>query len=228
MVWFRLCSSWITVDDMKSRGQGKHVKLSSKLNSLFNQGMSFKQASYLFVPSLFCFSRKMTSKNLSLPSCFVKSNFCWQSAEIRFPYHLGFKYAKWLALSISIYLVNYDSLTPGLKESRLFTWLKQDGATNLSWNKDNHTIFTKRQAEKAGECFYKYIFFSPLMYNHTTFSQLYYKYPQNLQRLHAKYVSKNNWIESEKYCQENVGQEHYASIISQTQYICLLTGKWQQ
>ena len=31
-------------------------------------------------------------------------------------------------------------------------------------------------------------FFSPLMYNHVTFSQLYYKYLQNLQRLHAKYV----------------------------------------
>ena len=33
--------------------------------------------------------------------------------------------------------------------------------------------------------------------------------------------------ESEKYCQENVGQERYASIISQTQYVCLLTGEWQ-
>ena len=33
-----------------------------------------------------------------------------------------------------------------------------------------------------------YHFFSPLMYNHTTSSQLYYKYLQNLQRLHAKYA----------------------------------------
>ena len=34
-----------------------------------------------------------------------------------------------------------------------------------------------------------YVFlFSPLMYNHTTSSQLYYKYLQNLQRLHAKYA----------------------------------------
>ena len=63
---------------------------------------------------------------------------------------------------------------------------------------------------------------------HTTSSQLYYKYQQNLQRLHAKYAIKNNWIESEKYCQENVGQERYASIIFQTQYVCLLTGEWQQ
>ena len=31
-------------------------------------------------------------------------------------------------------------------------------------------------------------FFSPLMYNHTTSSRLYYKYLQNLQRLHAKYA----------------------------------------
>ena len=38
----------------------------------------------------------------------------------------------------------------------------------------------------------KQIFFfhfsSPLMYNHTTSSQLYYKYLQNIQRLHAKYA----------------------------------------
>ena len=35
MIWFCLYSSWITVDDIKSRGRGqeKHVKLSSKLNS---------------------------------------------------------------------------------------------------------------------------------------------------------------------------------------------------
>ena len=33
-----------------------------------------------------------------------------------------------------------------------------------------------------------YLFFLPLMYNHTTSSQLYYKYVQNLQRLHAKYA----------------------------------------
>ena len=31
-------------------------------------------------------------------------------------------------------------------------------------------------------------FFSPLMYNHTTSGQLYYKYLQNLQRLHARYT----------------------------------------
>ena len=31
-------------------------------------------------------------------------------------------------------------------------------------------------------------FFSPLMYNHTTSSQLYNKYLQILQRLHAKYA----------------------------------------
>ena len=32
-------------------------------------------------------------------------------------------------------------------------------------------------------------------------------------------------IESEKYFQENVGQERYASIISETQYVFLLTGE---
>ena len=73
-------------------------------------------------------------------------------------------------------------------------------------------------------------FFPPLMYNHTLSSQLYYKYLQNLQRLHAKYVqsAKNNWTESEKYCQKNAGQERYASINSQTQCVCLLTVERQQ
>ena len=36
--------------------------------------------------------------------------------------------------------------------------------------------------------FSSFFFFSPLMYNHKTSSQLYYKYLKNLQRLHARYV----------------------------------------
>ena len=40
------------------------------------------------------FSREVTSKNFLLVSCFVKSNFCWQLAEIRLPYHCGSIYAK--------------------------------------------------------------------------------------------------------------------------------------
>ena len=43
--------------------------------------------------------RKVTNKNLPLVSCFVKSNFCWQLAEIRLPHQLGSIYAKWLALT---------------------------------------------------------------------------------------------------------------------------------
>ena len=107
MIWFRLCSSWTTVDDIKSRGQEKYLKLSSKSNSLFNREMSslFRrslhfQASKLSLRSFsiaYCFSRKVTSKNLPLVSCFVKRNFCWQSAEIRLPFHLGSTYGKWLA-----------------------------------------------------------------------------------------------------------------------------------
>ena len=64
----------------------------------------FKQASYHpYVPSsLFCFSGKVTSKNLQLVSCFVKSNFYWQSAEIRFPYHLGSIYAKYKKLLFTV------------------------------------------------------------------------------------------------------------------------------
>ena len=110
MIWFHLNSSWNTVDEIKSRSQEKHVKLSSKFtlisrNELFisMQSTIFKQASYLCVPSsLFCFSRKVTSKNLPLVSCFfafLLCYFCWQSAEIRLPYLLGSIYTKWLALT---------------------------------------------------------------------------------------------------------------------------------
>ena len=42
--------------------------------------------------------------------------------------------------------------------------------------------------ENVFQVFSFFHFFSPLMYNHTTSSQLYYKYLQNLQRLHAKYA----------------------------------------
>ena len=46
-------------------------------------------------------------------------------------------------------------------------------------NKDLPKFVTKNELK---------FFFSPLMYNHTTSSQLYYKYLQNLQRLHARYA----------------------------------------
>ena len=49
---------------------------------------------------LFCFSREVTSKNLPLVSCFVKSNFCWQSAEMRLPLMIGFNW--WNANKISL------------------------------------------------------------------------------------------------------------------------------
>ena len=46
---------------------------------------------------------------------------------------------------------------------------------------------------------YLVLFFSPLMYNHTASSHLYYKYLQDLQRLHAKYA------QSAKTSQLNLG-----------------------
>ena len=124
MIQFRLYSSWIKVDDIKSRCQEQHVKLSSKLNSLtvtkwalYSDAVKIlKQASYLCVPSsLFCFSGKVTSKNLLLVSCFMKSNFCWQSAEIRLPYHLGSIYAKWLVLKVFFKNLEYNFLVERLK-----------------------------------------------------------------------------------------------------------------
>ena len=47
---------------------------------------------------------------------------------------------------------------------------------------------------------YLVLFFSPLMYNHTASSHLYYKYLQDLQRLHAKYA------QSAKTSQLNLGK----------------------
>ena len=111
MIWFRHCSSLITVDDIESRAKRntqsypqnslyfypKNELFISTCNAVFT---IFKQSSYLFVPSyyLFCFSRKVTGKYLPLVSCFVKSNFCWQSAKVQLPYHLGSIYSKLLAL----------------------------------------------------------------------------------------------------------------------------------
>ena len=41
----------------------------------------------------------------------------------------------------------YDSLTPDSKESSLFTWLNQNGTTNLLWVKDNYTMFANKQCK---------------------------------------------------------------------------------
>ena len=61
------------------------------------------------------------------------------------------------------------------------------------------------------------------MYNHTTSSQLYYKYLQNLQRLHARYAKSAKTTELNL---RNIARkECYASTISQTQLVCLLTGE---
>ena len=79
---------------------------------------SFSHSLYCFlvVFSLFRFLRKVTSKNLLLVSWFNERKFCWKSAEIRLPYHLGSIYPKWLAyipkflgiLSILIHNLNQE------------------------------------------------------------------------------------------------------------------------
>ena len=56
----------------------------------------------------------------------------------------------------------------------------------ICWNKNQHPRDTMRANFQTKRTILS--FFSPLMYNHITFSQLYYKYLQNLQRLHAKYA----------------------------------------
>ena len=107
MIWFRLYSSCTIVEDIKSKSQEKHWKLWSNFSPLLSCETNtvhtiFQQASYfwlLFVSSsLLCSLIKITSKNLPLASCLGESKFCWQSAKIRVPYHLGSLYSKWLAL----------------------------------------------------------------------------------------------------------------------------------
>ena len=107
MIWFCLYASWITVDDIKSRSQEKQKKVILKLqfalisrNKLFIcQAFYFNTVSiyhFLAVLSLSSVLReKLLCKYFSLVPCFVESKFCWQSAEIRLPHHLGFIYAKW-------------------------------------------------------------------------------------------------------------------------------------
>ena len=89
------CNIYIT-----SCSQNQVNSYITKWARYFNAVNAFKQASSVCLPSSrFCFSRKVTSKHLPLVSCFVKSNFCWQSAETRLPHQLGSIYAKWLALN---------------------------------------------------------------------------------------------------------------------------------
>ena len=106
MIWFCLYASWITVNDIKSRSQEKQSKVILKLqfalvwrNKLFiYQALYFNTVSiYIFLPSSLSsvLRERLLCKYFSLVSCFVESKFCWQSAEIRPPYHLGFIYAKW-------------------------------------------------------------------------------------------------------------------------------------
>ena len=76
MIWFSLYSSLITNDDIKFRGKrNKSCYRQNSRNKLFISICSavftiFKQANYLFMPSwsLFCFSKKVSSKNLPLVS----------------------------------------------------------------------------------------------------------------------------------------------------------------
>ena len=82
---FRHFSFSFIVDDIKLKNQEKHVKLSSNLKSLF---ISTYQTNYLChcVPSsLFCSSRKITSKKLPLEPCFDGNSFFWQSIKILLP-----------------------------------------------------------------------------------------------------------------------------------------------
>ena len=129
VMWFHLHSSWITVDDIKFRSQEKHVKLFWKFDSLlltkgalYFNAVSSKQVISACRP-LFYFSRKATNKNLSLVSSFMKSNFCWQSAETWLPYDLGSIYAKGLALNLKFWFFGPNMLRIGISILKQIKWL---------------------------------------------------------------------------------------------------------
>ena len=69
MIWFCIYSSWITVDDIKSRSQEKHVKSSSNLNSLLSH-----ERSSLFQCNLNHFQASKLSLIAVLPTRIVLLN----------------------------------------------------------------------------------------------------------------------------------------------------------
>ena len=96
MIWFRLNSSWNTVDEIKSRSQEKHVTLSSKFNSLLSHEMSslfrcslyhfqssklslravlFHEMSFLFQCSLYHFQASKLSLRAVLSLLFLKKSY---------------------------------------------------------------------------------------------------------------------------------------------------------
>ena len=111
--------------------------LSHETNSLFQRSLYHFPASKLSLPffylssSLFCSLRKITSKNLPLESCFGEIKFCWESAEIWLPYHLGSIYAKWLALRANFNLKKiwkpFNSIWKTLKYNQHLVAFQCDG-----------------------------------------------------------------------------------------------------
>ena len=91
--------------------------LSHETNYLFQRSLYHFPASKLSLPflyllsSVFCSLRKITGKNLPLESCFGEIKFCWESAEIWLPYHLGSMYTKWLALRANFNLKKFENLS---------------------------------------------------------------------------------------------------------------------
>ena len=101
------------------------------MNSLFQLSLYRFPASKLSLPSLlvvlfFLFLRKFTGKNLPLVSYFGESKFCWQSAEIRLPYHLAFIYATHFFLSnafISNARLNWQKIKQMLSNTQRLNFL---------------------------------------------------------------------------------------------------------
>ena len=94
--------------------------LSHERSSIFQCSLNHFQARKLYLRAVL----KVASKNILLVSCFVKSKFCWQSAEIRLPYYLSSLYIKWLGLNVGI-----------IKRFSTITWKLEFSTVNLlKWN----------------------------------------------------------------------------------------------
>ena len=122
--------------------------LSHEKNVLFQRSLYHFPASKLSLhflylsSSLFCPLRKIANKNLPLGSCFGEIKFCWESAEIWLPYHLGSIYAKWLALRANFNLKKFENLSIQFekqgksgKKKRVSKWLATYPVNFISSNK---------------------------------------------------------------------------------------------
>ena len=124
--------------------------ISHEANSLFQRSLYHFPASKLSLPffylssSIFCSLRKISSKNLPLESCFSEIKFCWESAEIWLPYHLGSIYDKWLALRANFNLKKFETFSIQFEKQSIVRI--QSFFSLMGWKPPSHNF-------QSSECF---------------------------------------------------------------------------